>query len=99
MALASEITSDAAAQLFVAAQWYDEREPGSTLGLELMAEFDQVLALICENPMMFPPYEGAVRRAVLDRFPYAIYYEPEGDRIVVLTFLAMRQEQGPGRRR
>jgi len=60
MALASVITSGAAAQLLVAAQWYDEREPAS---------------------------------------PYAIYYEQEAERIVVLTFLAMSQEQEPERRR
>jgi hypothetical protein len=99
MALASVITPDAAAQLFVAAQWYDEREPDSTLGLELIAEFDEVLEFICGNPEMFPIYDGMVHRAVLGRFPYAIYYEQEVERIVVLTFLAMSQEQGPGRRR
>ena len=98
MALASAVTPDAAAQLFVAAQWYDEREPDSTLGLELIAEFDQVLELICENPELFPVYDGAVRRALLHRFPFAIYYEQEVARIVVLTFLAMSQEQGPRRR-
>jgi hypothetical protein len=35
----------------------------------------------------------------LNRFPYGIYYEREAERIIVLTFLAMSQEQGPGRRR
>jgi hypothetical protein len=99
MALASVITPDAAAQLFVAAQWYDEREPDSTLGLELIAEFDEVLEFICRNPEMFPVYDGTTRRALLHRFPYAIYYKQEADRIVVLTFLAMSQEQGPERQR
>jgi len=99
MALASVITPDAAAQLLVAATWYEEREPDSTLGLELIAEFDEVLEFICEKPEMFPVYDGTVRRALLHRFPYAIYYEQEADCIVVLTFLAMSQEQGPVRRR
>jgi hypothetical protein len=99
MALVSIITPDAAAQLFIASQWYDEREPNSTLGLELVAEFDEVLDFVCESPEMFPVYDGTVRRALLNRFPYAIYYEREPDRIVVLTFLAMSQERGPVRRR
>ena len=99
MALASVITPDAAVQLFVAAAWYEEREPDATLALELIAEFDDVLEFVCENPEMFPVYDGAVRRALLHRFPYAIYYEREADRIVVLTFLAMSQEQGPERQR
>ena len=99
MALASVITPDAASQLFVAATWYEAREPDSTLGLELIAEFDEVLEFICENPEMFPVYDGRTRRALLHHFPYAIYYEQESDRVVVLTFLAMSQEQGPERRR
>jgi hypothetical protein len=98
MALPPVITPDAAAQLFIAAQWYDEREPDSSLGLELIAEFDEVLEFICERSEMFPVYDGTIRRALLHRFPYAIYYEYEADRIVVLTFLAMSQEQGPSRR-
>ena len=98
MALASVITPGAAAQLFVAAQWYDEREPDATLGLELIAEFDEVLEFICDRPEMFPIYDGTIRRALLHRFPYAIYYEQETARIVVLTFLAMSQEQGPPQR-
>jgi hypothetical protein len=98
MAFASVITPDGAAQLFVAAQWYDEREPDSTLGLELIAEFDGVLEFICERPEMFPVYDGTIRRALLHRFPFALYYEQEADRVVVLTFLAMSQEQGTPRR-
>jgi hypothetical protein len=58
-----------------------------------------VLEFICENPEMFPIYDGTIRRALLHRFPYAIYYEQAADRMVVLAFLAMSQEQGAGRRR
>ena len=60
----------------------------------MIAEFDEVVEFICERPEMFPVYDGTIRRALLHRFPYAIYYEQEADRIGVLTFLAMIQEQG-----
>jgi len=60
---------------------------------------DAAAQLLVAAPEMFPEYDGAVRRALLNRFPYAIYYESDADRIVVLRFLAMSQERAPARRR
>lgn len=56
-----------------------------------------MLSFIRDNPDMFVRWDGSARREILHRFPYAIYYEREPDRIVVLRFLPMAQErrQGP----
>ena len=93
MALTAHIRPYATAQLYAAAAWYQEQEPEQDLWLELIAEFDEVVNLVSENPEIFIEWEAPVRRAVLKRFPYALYYLVEPERIVVLRFLAMAQEQ------
>ena len=95
MALSSKVRPGAEAQLFEAASWYQDEEPGSTLWLELLDEFEAVLTLLREHPESSPVYEGRVRRALLSRFPYGIYYVIEPTEVVVVSFLAMRLERGP----
>ena len=93
MALPAHIRPQATAQLYAASAWYQEQEPDQDLWLDIVAEFDEVVSLVSENPEMFIEWEGHVRRAVLKRFPFALYYLVEPERIVVLRFLAMAQEQ------
>jgi plasmid stabilization system protein ParE len=88
----------AEAHLYAAASWYQEQEPGSSLWLELLDEFEAVLDQLCAYPDSAPIYEGRIRRALLRRFPYAVYYVIEDEQVVVVTFLAMKLEQGSGTR-
>jgi hypothetical protein len=89
------IAHSARIDLVAAAEWYEEREPDSISPLELFEEFDETIALVVEHPEAFPKYDGEIRRAVLKRFPYGIYYVIEPDVIAVLYFIAMAQEEGP----
>ena len=94
----SVVRPKAEASLYAAASWYQDQEPGSTLWLDLLDEFESVLARVTEHPESAPVYEGTIRRALLRRFPYALYYVIERDEVVVVTFLAMRLERGSGTR-
>ena len=98
MALRSLVRPKAEAALYTAAGWYQDEEPHLALWLDLLDEFDEVLAQVCEYPEIAPVYEGAIRRALLNRFPYAIYYVIEPEQIVVVRFLAMDLELGSGTR-
>jgi hypothetical protein len=64
----------------------------------LLGEFDVVVSQLCAYPESAPVYEERIRRALLRRFPYALYYLIEDEQIVVITFLAMKLEQGSGTR-
>ena len=46
------------------------------------------------EPAAFPCVHGAVRRLVVRRFPYAVYFREVGDEIVVL---AIHGRQDPNR--
>jgi plasmid stabilization system protein ParE len=73
-------------------RWYEARRLG--LGDEFGAEVDAAIARIIEHPRAHPLVRGHTRRAVLDRFPYAIYFRVTLETIVVL---AVHGRQDPAR--
>ena len=77
------------AEIFVR---YEEQEPG--VGLEFLRCIDAALAGIRRQPEMHPVYLEEIRRALVRRFPYGIYYVAEENTAVVLsvTHLARGQQ-------
>ena len=71
-------------------QWYEARREG--LGAEFGLAVDARVARVAANPLAFQRAHGETRRAVLARFPYAIYFRVVGEEIVVLA-LHGRQHQ------
>ena len=65
--------------------WYNGQRDG--LGEEFLAAVDTVFDTIEHYPEIFARMHGEVRRAVLSRFSYAVFYRIESKRIVVLTVL------------
>jgi hypothetical protein len=64
------------------AGYYDLQLPG--LGAEFYHELCTILDLLEPNPWMGAVYSGPYRRVMLQRFPFAVYYEvsrqPDQDR-------------------
>ena len=52
---------------------------------EFRATVEEYFQRILENPEWFPKVRGEVRRAVVRRFPFAIHFLVETDRIVILS--------------
>ena len=75
-----------------AARWYEEREPG--LGLRFLSEVRTSLQHIDDNPLIFPIIEEDVRRALLHKFPYAIYFVNDSEAIAIIAVL--HQHRRPG---
>ncbi len=61
--------------------WYEARREG--LGSDFMEELEKLFAFIQENPRMYPRDHKELRRALLKRFPYAVFYALRYDEIVV----------------
>ena len=63
--------------------WYAAQSP-ETAGrfVDALAE---LVSLISEHPYAFRSVEGDIRRAVLRRFPYAVYYRVTKEEVVVLA--------------
>lgn len=52
--------------------WYDGEQAG--LGVASVGELDATLARVRALPLQFPEVRGGVRRALLHRFPHAVYF-------------------------
>lgn len=65
--------------------WYNEQRDG--LGEEFLAAVDTVFDTIEKYPEIFARIHGEVRRAVLSRVPYVVFYRVESKRVAVLTVL------------
>jgi plasmid stabilization system protein ParE len=69
--------------------WYENKRVG--LGEEFKIEIEKHLKSIANQPQRFWQIHRQVRRVVLQRFPYSIYFLPEVDRIVVLAVFHARR--------
>lgn len=85
------IRRKAQAEIRSAAKWYDKRRAG--LGDELLAEVGQTLAIITRRPEMFPVVYLSARRALLDRFPYAVYFVTTDKLVAIVAFLHGHQDR------
>jgi toxin ParE1/3/4 len=62
--------------------WYEERVPG--LGREFVDEFERQILRIAATPKRWMIISGDIRRALMLRFPYVIYFrQTQSDRIRV----------------
>ena len=72
MRLEPALTPDAHADVLHAAEQYDAQRP--SLGLDFLDEFERVTALIREAPLLSTLVDPPVRRALLRRFPYGVFF-------------------------
>lgn len=74
------------------ADYYDRQLPG--LGAEFYHELGTILDLLSLNPWMGVSYFGPYRRVLMQRFPFAVYYEVANDRIRVVAVAHQRRMPG-----
>ena len=84
----------ATAEFSFAAAFYEAQREG--LGLAFVAAVDEALAFISAHPAAAAIVAGAptYRRAMVRRFPYAIYYAVEAD--VLRVYAVAHQKRRPG---
>jgi plasmid stabilization system protein ParE len=78
----------AEADIEAAAAWYEGQQSG--LGLRFVDAVDHVLTRIRDAPLQFPVVSPDVRRALLHTFPYAVYFRPTEESVVILAVLHLR---------
>jgi plasmid stabilization system protein ParE len=64
-----------------AARQYELQRPG--LGREFVAEVDEALSRVADNPLQYQVLYREARRAIVHRFPYGVFYRIEASAIVV----------------
>lgn len=66
-----------------AMKWYNEKKEG--LGDEFLLVLDAKINAVLRNPEQFQVVHRNVRRALIKRFPYGVFYIIENGRIVVIA--------------
>jgi toxin ParE1/3/4 len=67
------IRAAARAEIADAFEWYLARSKDAPA--DFLAELDRALEHIAEAPEQFPVVRGRLRRVLLRRFPYAVYFK------------------------
>jgi toxin ParE1/3/4 len=83
---------EAEEELRLAAQYYEEVQPG--LGRALIAEVRRAKELIAEYPLAAHIERGDIRVRSVARFPYRIYYRVRPDEIIVVAIGHSRRRPG-----
>jgi plasmid stabilization system protein ParE len=83
---------EAEEEVLEAFEWYENRRAG--LGKEFAQAVDEIISRIIENPLAYQRAYKETRRAVLSRFPFAVYYRLAGEDLVIQ---AVHGRQHPSR--
>lgn len=92
------IHSEARGELDSAIAYYEDQKVG--LGLDLLSEVEQALGKIQKNPKVGALYKTvSLRRYILQRFPFLIFYTEFEDFIWVVAIAHGKRRPGYWKRR
>jgi plasmid stabilization system protein ParE len=83
---------EAATELAEAWDWYESRREG--LGAEFGTCIEAAISHAARSPDANPRVHGEVRRALVRRFPYGVFYVVEGQALLVLAVAHARRQPG-----
>ncbi len=77
--------------------WYEEQRKG--LGDDFLLCVEAVVSAIEENPFQYPVVHGEIRRGIVRRFPYAVFFLCEGPKAMVMAVFHCRRHPRTWHRR
>lgn len=77
--------------------WYEEREPG--LGEEFLRCVEACISSIAREPELHPIAYQNYHRVLTRRFPFAIFYEMENNRVIIYSVFHCSRDPGKWRSR
>jgi plasmid stabilization system protein ParE len=87
----------AEADLDSAFVWYEAQSP--SLGLDFLRAVDACFDAIAARPLVYPVVHRGLRRALLRRFPYGVYFHVDETTVRVVACIHCRQHPRRWRRR
>lgn len=85
MPLKAELSRHCQADLQQAFDFYEQRKPG--LGTEFLANFESFISEIPGHPELGKRSHGNLRKFVLTRFPFIVYYSVTDDYVRIIACL------------
>jgi plasmid stabilization system protein ParE len=77
------VAPEAEQDLAEAYAWYEDQRIG--LGEDFLSCVDACIEALCRTPEMCPEVYETYRRALVRRFPYAVFYEYTQDTVTVYS--------------
>jgi plasmid stabilization system protein ParE len=84
-----KVLSAAAKDLSSAVMYYEAQCCG--LGIDFIDEFERTVARICRFPDAWTLVSPGLRRCLLRRFPYAVFYSMENEKIIISSVADLRK--------
>jgi toxin ParE1/3/4 len=85
MLLKIEVSAPCEIDLDTAYRWYESQR--ALLGTEFLQDFGQRLQILAKNPQIGTISYQQVRKFVLQRFPYVLYYLATESKLTVIACL------------
>jgi ParE toxin of type II toxin-antitoxin system, parDE len=79
----------AGTQVVEAQTWFDKQRHG--LGAEFARSLESAVSRVARNPLSAPAVYQDVRRVLLKRFPYSVFYIVQGEVLLVLSCMHTRR--------
>ncbi len=92
-----EFTPEATRDIVEAYGWYEQRRAG--LGEEFLSCIDACIGRICRTPETHAVIHESYRRALLRRFPYAVFYEYSEAKVTVYCVFHTSRDPGKWQQR
>jgi len=73
-----------------AIDWYEDQEDG--LGDDFIDEVDATVEKIRRLPRRFPTKFRDVRRALVSRFPFAVYFQEAEDEVLIVAVYHLHRD-------
>lgn len=70
--------------------WYEDQ--GAGLGNQLLDEIESVMERVAHSPFQFPQIRNEVRRALLRRFPYSVYFRVSDETVDIIAVLHQHRD-------
>jgi plasmid stabilization system protein ParE len=97
MAAELVIAPEAQQDVDEAYSWYEDRRPG--LGEEFLGCVEACIQAIFRMPELYAKVHEEYRRALVRRFPYAVFYEYTGEKVIVYSIFHTSQDPKKWRNR
>ncbi len=84
-----EVATTAAFEMDAAFAWYEQRQPG--LGTEFLRACEAAFSAIARAPALHRVVHANVRRALLRRFPFRVFFVESEDTVLIVGVVHIRQ--------
>jgi plasmid stabilization system protein ParE len=90
MSLPVVLRAEAQADFDEAFDWYEGQRPG--LGVDFAAQVQDVFDRISNTPLLHSTVFQDVRKALVQRFPYSIFYRAEASQVLILAVFHAKRD-------